>query len=562
MIMNYKLTLIILGLFVLFRFSSMAQMPEDALKRGGATIIPEAYDRSSISLMLVYQNGDPFSPMLLSGYEKINQSDKFFTNPLANPVLRFTNTRDPETNRIHQKIIMDNLIEKEYAREIIAFWYNRTKEGYMDMDLIHDRGMMNATVEDVMRNQVTTRGNLALMDYGNRLIEKSYLITMDFTDLRRVDTDTYAGFSGSVRASLFRIKLSEEERGIIYDSWVLPDDDPEVAKAKIALFNQISPDVDYITSVFTSASAYNYKEHTFLGKITEKRSDEALVNSLVQRGYDNILTELERHYEDFNVITPLHSVRPLGARIGKKEGLRVDQRFFVYEHRYNPSTQEIVEHKRGVIRAGRNITDNRDMASAEMVPSRFYQVSGRRLHQGYILQQNNDFGLELRFDLSLGEMGGFNAELGASVGRFLGIPSFYLTGMVGFDGGSYDNFMQGGQTIYPFAGENLSFLKYGVSLAKGYFIVRNFEIRPHIGVFFETASNKDVIDEEIQGMFLNAGGSLGIHIAHYMQLVAGYNQFISIGYASYGDGDTDYSYTDIFPGRDGGVPFFGIRFVF
>jgi len=561
MIMNYKLTLIILGLFVLFRFNSMAQMPEDALKRGGATIIPEAYDRSSISLMLVYQNGDPFSSMLLSGFGKINQSDKFFTNPLANPVLRFTNTRDPETNRIHQKTIMGNLIEKEYAREIIAFWYNRTKEGYMDMDLIHDRGMMNATVEDVMRNQVTTRGNLALMDYGNRLIEKSYLITMDFTDLRRVDTDTYAGFSGSVRASLFRIKLSEEERGIIYDSWVLPDDDPEVAKAKIALFNQISPDVDYITSVFTSASAYNYKEHTFLGKITEKRSDEALVNSLVQRGYDNILTELERHYEDFNVITPLHSVRPLGARIGKKEGLRVDQRFFVYEHRYNPSTQEIVEHKRGVIRAGRNITDNRDMASAEMVPSRFYQVSGRRLHEGFVLQQRNDFGLELRLDYSTGEIGGINAEIGYSVGRFLNIPSFYITGIAGLDSESYPSFY-GDQTALLFNEENISFYKLGVSLAKGYYIVRNFELRPHIGVMFETARNEDVIDEEIQGMFLTAGGSLGIHIAYYMQLVVGFNQFIAIGNATYGDEDMDYSYTDIFPGRDGGAPFFGIRFVF
>ncbi len=560
--MNKKQICFFMLIAALLGFNLQAQQAEDALRRGGTTVIPEAYDRSSISLMLVYQNGDPFSSMLLKGFGEITQSDKFFINPLAEPIVRYSRVRNDKNRVIHQQHILKTFEEKDYAQEIVSFWYNRTEEGYMDMERIHERGIMNATVEEVMRNQVTTRGNWALMDYGNRLIEKSYIIVMDFTELKRVDTDTYAGFSGNVRTSLFRINLSEEDRGQIYDAWVLPEDSQEEAAAKRALFEEINPDIEYITSVYTGASAHNYKEHTFLGRITEKRSDEALIASLVQRAYDQTLTELERRYDDFNVITPLHSTRPLAARIGKKEGLKVDQRFFVYEHRYNPSTQEIVEHKRGVIRVGREITDNRDMASVDMEPSKFYQVSGRRLHEGYILQQNNDFGLNLRFDYSTAEMGGVTAELGASVGRFLGIPSFYLTGMAGFDGGSYDNFVQGGEIIYPFERKNLSFLKYGLGLAKGYHIIRNFELRPHFGVFFETARNEDVIDEEIQGMFLNAGGTLGIHVAHYMQLVIGYNQFISIGNASYGEDDTDYNYTDIFPGREGGAPFFGIRFIF
>lgn len=561
MVTHVKKICFFLVIIALWGGKGNAQQPEEALKRSGPTVIPEAYDRSSISLMLVYEQGDPFSSMLLKGFSGITQSDKFFMNPVSEPIVRYSRVRHDETRVIHQQQIQQTLKEKDYAREIVSFWYNRTEEGFMDMELIHERGLMNATVEDVMRNQATTRGNWALMDYGNRLIEKSYIIVMDFVELGRVDTENYAGFSGNVRTSLFRINLSEDERGLIFDSWVLPEDSREEAAAKRALFKEINPGIEFITSVSTGASAHNYKEHTFLGRITEKRSDEALIASLVQRAYDQTLTELERRYEDFNVITPLHSTRPLAARIGKKEGLKVDQRFFVYEHRYNPATQEIIERKRGVIRVGRDITDNRDIASAEMEPSKFYQVSGRRLREGYILQQNNDFGLELRFDYGLGEMGGFNAELGASVGRFIGIPSFYLTGMVGFGSGAYPSF-QGAETTYLFAGEDLSFLKYGLSLAKGLYIVRNFEIRPHFGVFFETARNEDVIDDEIQGMFLNAGGSLGIHIAHYMQLVVGYNQFISIGNASYGEDDTGYSYTEIFPGREGGAQFFGIRFIF
>ncbi len=557
--MNIKQVCIYFCVALFFFMKVQAQEREDKVRRDGVAIIPEAYDRSSISLMLVYQNGDSFSSMLLNAFRKINQSEKFFINPLSDPVLRFINVRHAETNVIHQQQILKQLNDNHYPREIISFCYNRKENGLMDMELIHERGLLNATVDEVMRNQVTTRGNWALMDYGNRLIEKSYIIAMDFKELIRVNTDSYSGFSGQFRVSLYRINLSEEERGQIYDAWVLPGDSREEAAAKQALFEQLNPELQYIKSVSGGSSAYNYKEHTFLGQITPSRSDEQLIASLVQRAYDQMLIELERNYADFNVVTPLYSVRPLTARIGKKEGLRVDQRFFIYEHRYDRATQEIVETRRGVIRAGSEISDNRGMVISEMEPSKFYQTSGRRLHEGFVLQQHNDFGMELRFDYSTAEMGGFTAELGASVGRFLGIPSFYLIGMVGFDAGSYDHLTFNGQT---FSEEDFSFLKYGLSLAKGYHFVRNFEIRPHFGVFFETARNEDVIDEEIQGMYLNAGGSLGIHLAHYMQLVAGYNQFMSIGYASMGDEETEILYTDIFPGREGGSPFFGIRFIF
>ncbi len=557
--MNIEKVCVCFCLALLFFLKLQAQEAEDKMQREGVAIIPEAYDRSSISLILVYQNGDPFSSMLIDAFRAVNQSEKFFVNPLSEPVLRFRNVRHAETNVIHQQHILQQLNENQYPREIISFWYNRKENGLMDMELIHKRGMMNATVEEVMRNQATTRGNLALMDYGNRLIERSYIIALDFTELKRVKADDYEGFSGQLRASLFRINLSEAERGLIYDAWVLPGDSREDAAAKQALYNQLSPDLQYITSVSTSASAYNYKEHTFLGQITSSRSDDQLIASLTQRAYDQMLTELERNYTDFNVVTPLHSVRPLAARIGKKEGLRVDQRFFVYEHRYDRTTGQIVETRRGVIRAGSEISDNRGEAMSEMEPSIFYQTSGRRLQEGFVLQQQNDLGIELRFDYSNAEMGGFTAELGASVGRFFGIPAFYLSGMVGFDAGSYDYLADDGQT---FAEEDFSFLQYGISLAKGYHFVRNFEIRPHFGVFLETARNEDLVEEEIQGIFLNAGGSLGIHLAHYMQLVAGYNQHISIGNASFGDEETELLYTDIFPGRDGGSPFFGIRFIF
>ncbi len=561
---NVFLYAILSLLFLLWGLSALSQDIDEGLKRGGSQVIPEAYDRSSISLILVYEPGDRFSSMLKNGFGQITQSDKFFSNPLNHPIWRFNNVREAETNLIPYDVIKNSIIANESAREIISYWYNRTDEGFMDMERIHERGMINATVEDVMRNQSTTRGNWALMDYGNRLIEKSYIIAFDFFELKPVSSDTYSGFSGNASASLFRINLSEEDKGNIYDSWVEESDSEGEIARKRALFQEISPEVEYITSVSTLVTSRNYEKDTFLGALTTHRSDAALILNLAQRVYENIITELERNYDDFNVITPLHAVRPLAARIGKKEGVSVDQRFFVYEHTYDHDSQDLVETRRGVIRAGKHIVDNRGLAAGDMEPSLFYQVSGRRLHEGFVIQQRNDLGLQLRLGYNGGEMGRINAELAYSIGRFLRIPSLYLTGVLGFDSRAYPSFQPDdqGSDAFPFDGEELSFFMAGVGLAKGYYPFRNVEFRPHLGVVYETASNEDVINEEISGIFIAGGASVGLYVRHFMQVVAGYNHPLAFGNAIYGDDETEHEYADIFPGRDEGAPFFGIRFSF
>ncbi len=551
-------------LFLLWCLGVLSQDADKGLKRFGSEVIPEAYDRSSISLILVYESGDRFSSMVKNGFGQITQSDKFFSNPLAQPIWRFNNVREAETNIIPYEVIKNSIIANESAGEIISYWYNRTDEGYMDMERIHERGMINATVEDVMRNQVTTRGNWALMDYGNRLIEKSYIIALDFFELKPVRRDSYSGFSGNVSASLFRINLSEEDKGNIYDSWVVESDSEAEMERKKGLFQEISPEVEYITSVSTLVTTRNYEKDTFLGAIISQRSDEELIMNMAQRVYENIITELEMNYDDFNVITPLYSSRPPAARIGKKEGVSVDQRFFVYEHTYDHESQDLVETRRGVIRAGKNIVDNRGMANVDMEPSHFYQVSGRRLHEGFVIQQRNDAGLQLRPGYSMAEMGRIHGELAYSIGRFLRIPSFYLTGILGFDSGAYPSFQPEaqGNDAFLFGGEELSFLMAGVGLAKGYYPFRNVEFRPHLGVVYEMASNEDVISEEISGIFLTGGASVGLYVRHFMQVVAGYNHYRAFGNALFGDDETEHKYADIFPGREEGAPFFGIRFSF
>jgi len=548
--------LFLLSCLVFFDFEIKGQDPDDAHKRSGR-VIPEAYDRSSISWVLVYNSGDSYTYRIKESYENITHTDKFFLNPLEEDVFEFKVGRSSEDSRISADVIDNRLKEKNISQQIISHWYNRTDEGFMDMERIHERGMVNATDADVIREQSTTRGNWALMDYGNRLIDRSYVVAIDFSNVSRVETDTYDGYRATVYASLFRVNLSEEDKELIYDAWVLEDDSEEEAIKKRELYEAIDPSLKYVTQISRIVISYNYQEDTFLGSITPEKSTEELFQDLVQDGYDDVLFELERDYEDFNVITPLYSTRPLEAKIGKKEGLSVDQRFFVYEHRYDPETQDVKEVRRGVIRATSNITDNREIATGDMDPSRFYQVAGRRLDEGYVMQQSNDYGIGINFGADIGGFGGGGLGVDFPIGRTIGIRAFHLTANLFFDSGDY----AGLGSFDTGFDDRVSFLRWDVGFAKGLHFFRHFELRPNVGMGMEIA-NSDDLSDEISTIFFKVGGNLAINITYYMQIVGGYNLYSSLGAFQDEDLIEDHSYSDIFDKREGESIYMGLRFKF
>src|SRR5690606_8729527 len=123
---------------------------------------------------------------------------------------------------------------------------------------------------------------------------------------------------------------------------------------------------------------------TQLGKFIKQKSEEVLLTELVQKSYDEVLYSLEKGYEEFRVKTTVHQTRPIRAKIGKKEGIKTDYRFFAYEYVYNEKKNTVEPRFRGVIRATSNIIDNRRVASGDMATTKFYQTAGRKIRAGYL----------------------------------------------------------------------------------------------------------------------------------------------------------------------------------
>ena len=348
---------------------------------------------------------------------------------------------------------------------------------------------------------------------------------------------------------LFRLDFNEEKQNELYDTWIYDDDTEDVKNQKRAAFDKIVFSLNPVTTQIVLISATQLESSSGIRLALKAKSMEQLLKELVQKSYDEIIYKTEMKVEDLKVKT-LYQTRPLRAKIGLKEGLKTDYRFFVYEHVFNPKTNEAEPKRRGVIRvAGRSsIVDNRKEATGDMGTSKFYQVAGRKLEAGFTLQQQNDFGLELIAGGEAGNTSGLLLRADFRLGRFIGIPAFYLYGEFGALESKY------------YYGTEASFVRYGAGLAKGFQLGRNLEIRPYFGFGLDNTTDEG-IGSTISSLYIKPGVNLALNLRHNIQLVGGLGAYSFIGEVTDAKG-----YTVVVRGMiyiDKSPPaLFGVKFMF
>ena len=69
----------------------------------------------------------------------------------------------------------------------------------------------------------------------------------------------------------------------------------------------------------------------------------------------------------FRVKAMISGVKPIAAKIGKKEGLKFDQRYFVYENR-EKRNGDVTSKRIGVVKSMK-VVDNRNITTGQTEPS-------------------------------------------------------------------------------------------------------------------------------------------------------------------------------------------------
>jgi len=543
-----KISFFLVSLICMVGVAAAQDVAKSALK------VPSTYDRSSVTYLVLDYPGDYHFNFVKNNIGKISYSDKYYNNNLSYITMPSPYAKD-YIGANKAQLILDNLKAKRVANEIVAKWYSMDAEGKMKLDLIHSRGMFNATDEAYLQAKTTKRGNAQLEDYGNRLIDRSYIVVIDYYDIKSMaeaKVKDMRGWQAGYQAYLYKIDYNEEIQNKIYDNWIYDDDTPQVKAAKKENLSKIEIPLVFVNNVMLSATESESTKTSTVNILGSKKpkTDDELMAGVLQKSYDELLYNLEMRVEHFRVVTSIYGVRPIRAKIGKKEGIKTDNRYFAYEYVYDEKTDLTEQKFRGVIRATKKIANNVQVATGKSPTTEFYQTSGRRLETGYLLQQKNDFGGELSVGYEIGEIGGIYGRFDMRLGRFLNAKALFLYIEGGFESATYG-------VNNPF---DFKFLRYGVGFAKGLQLTRNSELRPHIGVGIE--ETKDPSDVKLSTVYYKGGVNLNINIKHNVQIFGG------VGYYITGDGKNESGVNlgpwdkDVFPDRSGMAIVAGLKLGF
>ena len=561
---------------------------QDAALSSSGSYLKE-YNRNSLTIFLV--EGGKYHSELKSAMKSVVVPAKFDNNMLSNRVLPPLHSSDA---------VKKQLESMNVPKEIFSKWFSRNDDGRFSMSVIHERGLYNATDADVLEASATKLGLAKLQDAGEKLIRQSYVMVICFGDIKTMDQiydemdaakrqtaknlgiefkpviRVKNGFRAEVAGFLYRLADVPETMSDFYSNmWIFDDDSPSTVAEKRQKFDSAPFKLSYVTSVTTTVEATEPN----MGNPTGKSE---MLRRLLNNSVDGLVSAFENKIEEWKVRTALYSTFPLRAKIGTKENLQVEDRYFVYEYQMDRHGQ-VAPKRRGVIRA-KKVVNNSHVAEGSgdenlrQTTSKFYQIAGHKLEPGMFLEQSNDYGCGVTFGVAAGALGGLYINGECLLGQYVGLTQFkfFLGGHIGANTydlrkcgkfGSYSDF------------EDATFAFYGGELgfSKGFFLLRNLSVSGHAGLAMEWADaletevkkNKKIDGSLINGMFGLAGAQAALNIKYNWQLVGGVNYYAEIGNAKLSSGlededtkDLGVTYSEIFEGRAGANFNFGLRIQF
>ena len=142
----------------------------------------EQYRRSSLCLILLTHRDKQYA-------EAMERVFKNFPLPARYNEHNIDDLRVISVSGKQSKSDIDRLVRNNYvAQKVVGRWFNRGEyTGYMNMDLIHERGGYGAFYADYQRSQTNVRGVGMLRDEGIELLQSTFVLVcdMDYIDKKK-----------------------------------------------------------------------------------------------------------------------------------------------------------------------------------------------------------------------------------------------------------------------------------------------------------------------------------------------------------------------------------------
>lgn len=504
------------------------------------------YDRSGLTYLLIDFSSDRFSDYLRKASQEIIVPAKFDDNRLDISYISAPYYRDPNSSTItgvsaYRSRIKQKLIEEGFQNKLLKYWWGIENDGSYTAKKIQERGMYNATDLDVSKADASKIGRAKLGDAGEKLIGNSYILTYEFRNVKTMkeiydakdaaarkkaeknDEEfkpvrrTKNGFKGDIVAYLYRLSYNDTIQAYFFNAFT---DENTIDMQKLNnVYDAVSEPIKYVS--YTTASCDGTQNNSRPNQLSKQQ----LFYKFVNDGVASAMASFGKKLEQFRVKTSIESTFPIRAKIGKKEGITTDRRFFVWEY-YEDSKGRTKTKRKAIIRS-RMVYDNRYDELGNTGTTNFYQVAGGKIREGMLVQERQDAGIGFGLGyFNYAEKGAFmirgEYSLSQALGYFANTP---LTAFKAFVDVSFqkdkDRIVNGTQY------EKLNYTHATFGVAKEFYFARRFHFGGIAGFGLEQAAWKDTNDEDdiddsgnFSTLFFTVGGKFGVNIGGTTELVA------------------------------------------
>lgn len=468
-IMRIALCISIFGANMLF-----AQDTNLVTTRGNQ--LTREYLRPSLTSVYFY-DGSVHTENIASSLKEI-QSEQFDLNVIQKNVFRLEVASEEEL----QVQIENALNAMKLGNQIMKNWFPEFdyKEKAFTYRILEERGKYAATDNDVLMAKASSRNDVINM-LGEKLIDRSYV------KVYYLYQDAKTPKKVNVRAFVYKLDYNKEVAAVFYENFTRPD----------AIETGNFP-IKYLVEAKTS---------TYVEPDKEGKVDYMSKASII---YESVYTKTAKLVADFKVQTTIVETAPVRAKIGSKEGLKIDDRYDIMELSVDGEGKEVARRK-GVVRVS-YVADDQSLATGESTDlSKFNKYIGGGSQKGNTLLQHPEFGF------GVSAMATTNAY-----GAMLEYRTKIKPGFMAF-------------LKYDVLSEDTNFSRAGLGVYQEKYFARNFFFGFGVGGGLASYSEDgDSEDDTTKTYFGEGFGRFGILFGPTVQL------FAQAGYSYYFNGYADY----------------------
>jgi hypothetical protein len=423
-------------------------------------------------------------------------------------------------------------------QQIFSIWFNRQPNGGFNLDTLRTRSLYNVNDSEYIQAISSKRGENRLTDTGLKLIDLSYIVLYDLYNIRTYEEVYDAnkvkkrdrerrGYIANCKTYIFRLRFDESEVSRFFEYyWAFPDESNVLDKMRA--FDDAKFPLDLV-SVNMSTVEASQSRNAIL-RLVRTKSKEEFFSEMIAQVAGMTFYSLGYQQHEAQVKAMISDIKPIQAKIGLKEDVRFEKRFFVYENVMTKSG-EIKPERRGVVKAYR-ISDNRQASIGDTPSSSFYQIGGKKLDsEGMYIVERNYYGLNLYTGFNIGAKEGIHVRLEYYLSRHLGrlvrpgrsgklLTSVKMYGELGY------------KKEFAYKHNVFSF-----GLQKDFYPSRNWHLGPYVGINTESIIWENYPSQTVNFLALEYGISLGLNLRHNIQLMTSLKYFSQIGEATLSDSE-------------------------